>query len=157
MSGPRIVLIHATALAMEPIQAAFARGWPQAQLVNLLDDSLSVDRARDAELKPAMYARFDALADYAMSIGARGILFTCSAFGAAIETVARRLPVPVLKPNEAMFEAAFARGKRIGMVGTFGPAMGGMPATSAMPMLSGIASATINTPAVRSCGSHPHR
>ena len=35
---PRIALIHATALAIDPILEAFARLWPQARLTNLLED-----------------------------------------------------------------------------------------------------------------------
>ena len=123
---PRIALIHATPVAIEPIQAAFKAAWPEAETVNILDDSLSVDRAKDAELTSAMYERFRTLADYAVSYGADGILFTCSAFGAAIEAAAEMHPIPILKPNEAMFEEALAKGTRIGMVSTFAPAMASM-------------------------------
>jgi len=115
----RIALIHATPAAVEPIQAAFAQSWPEPDLVNLLDDSLSRDRALVLQLTDSIYGRFDALGGYAMSIGADGILFTCSAFGPAIERVARAVPVPVLKPNEAMFGEAVAIGGRIGMLATF--------------------------------------
>jgi Asp/Glu/hydantoin racemase len=125
---PRIALIHATPLAIEPIQAAFAAGWPEAELANILDDSLSRDRARDGDLTPAMFERFRTLADYAVSYGADGILFTCSAFGEAIEAAAEMHPIPILKPNEAMFDAALAMGMRIGMVATFGPSIPSMEA-----------------------------
>ncbi|MCC2676723.1 MAG: Asp/Glu/Hydantoin racemase, partial [Ramlibacter sp.] len=47
---PRIALVHATPLAVEPIRSAFQRLWPQARLMNLLDDSLSADRAEAGEL-----------------------------------------------------------------------------------------------------------
>lgn len=123
---PRIALIHATPAAVEPIVAAFAASWPAAELVNILDDSLSKDRARDGALSPAMIQRFDTLADYALSLGAEGILFTCSAFGPAIEQVASRLSVPVLKPNEAMFAEALATGQRINMLATFAPSIASM-------------------------------
>lgn len=115
----RIALVHAVAVAMEPVETAFRELWPEAERVSLLDDSLSVDRARTPELTPAMFDRIRRMAAYGRDIGADGILYTCSAFGAAIEAVARALPCPVLKPNEAMFEAALAAGRRIGMIATF--------------------------------------
>ena len=123
---PRIALIHATPAAVEPIRAAFAEAWPEPDLVNLLDDSLSRDRALTPELTQAIYSRFDALGAYSMSIGADGILFTCSAFGPAIERVAGALPVPVLKPNEAMFAEAISMGGKIGMLATFEPSIASM-------------------------------
>jgi Asp/Glu/hydantoin racemase len=115
----RIALIHATPAAVEPIRTVFAKTWPEPDLVNLLDDSLSRDRALSPELTDSMYERFDAMGQYALSIGADGILFTCSAFGPAIDRVARAVPIPVLKPNEAMFAEALAIGGRIGMLATF--------------------------------------
>ncbi|MFZ3236085.1 MAG: hypothetical protein WA184_12050 [Stellaceae bacterium] len=109
----RIALVHAVSVAIAPVEAAFRELWPAAECANILDDSLSLDRERDGALTAAMTKRILALAAYARSTGAAGILFTCSAFGEAIEAAAARIPVPVLKPNEAMFEAALAAGRRI--------------------------------------------
>jgi Asp/Glu/hydantoin racemase len=120
---PRIVLLHGTPVAVEPIQRSFANRWPGAELVNLLDDSLSVDRAKDPDLTDRMFERFIELGGYARRIGADAILVTCSAFGPAIERMARDVEVPVLKPNEAMFRAALTTGRRIGMLATFAPSV----------------------------------
>lgn len=122
----RIALIHAVKVAIAPVEEAFGELWPEAECGNILDDSLSLDRERDGELTPAMTGRIMALADYASGTGAAGILFTCSAFGEAIEAAAARAPIPVLKPNEAMFEAALAAGLRIGMLATFAPSVQSM-------------------------------
>lgn len=120
---PRIVLLHGTPVAVEPIQRSFAARWPEAEIVNLLDDSLSVDRAKDHDLTPRMFERFVELGNYAHRLGARAILVTCSAFGPAIERMTRELPVPVLKPNEAMFREAIGKGRKIGMLATFAPSL----------------------------------
>jgi Asp/Glu/hydantoin racemase len=124
----RIALIHALKHSIVPIEASFAKLWPEATLMNLLDDSLSADVARDGRLTPAMTDRFLALGRYAASTGANAILFTCSAFGPCIEAVAReQAPLPVLKPNEAMIEQAVKRGHRIGLLSTFAPTLRSMP------------------------------
>ena len=124
--APRIVLLHATPVAMLPIQSAFAECWPEAETVNLLDDGLSLDRARAAELSEAMIQRFVEFGLYGAKMGADGILITCSAFGPAIDRLIEAVPIPVLKPNEAMFRGALEQGKRIGMLATFAPSVATM-------------------------------
>jgi hypothetical protein len=129
----RIALVHALKHSIVPIEAAFASHWPEARLMNLLDDSLSADVARDGGITEAMTERFLKLGRYAKGAGADAILFTCSAFGACIEAVAlEQAPMPVLKPNEAMIEQAVGQlvGKgrrRIGLLSTFAPTLVSMP------------------------------
>jgi aspartate/glutamate racemase len=128
MTRPRIALIHATPVAIEPIKEALETAWSEADPVNILEDSLSRDLASAGKLTDQLVDRFVELARYARRIGSDGILFTCSAFGPAIESAARVLDIPVLKPNEAMFEAALRRGGRTAMIATFPPAQASMEA-----------------------------
>ena len=72
MKRQRIVLLHATPVAVAPIQAAFAENWPEPETVNLLDDGLTIDRAREADLSEAMIERFVDFGRYAHRIGADG-------------------------------------------------------------------------------------
>ena len=129
MSAQRIALIHATPLAIEPVNASFKKLWPEASLQNILDDSLSRDHAAAGHLTADMVERFIDLAQYAKRAGCQGILFTCSAFGEAIEAAAAAVAMPTLKPNEAMFEDALRAALKanqndtevlnIGLVATF--------------------------------------
>ncbi|MCV3272756.1 aspartate/glutamate racemase family protein [Roseobacter sinensis] len=125
---PRIALIHATRIAIAPIETAARSLWPKAETVSLMDESLEIDRARAGQMTEALESRILALARHAKDVGAKGILFTCSAFGAAIEAADAILDVPVIKPNEAMFDAAFAYGHRVAMIYTFAPAAASMEA-----------------------------
>ena len=124
----RITLIHALRHSIVPIEASFAKLWPEARLMNLLDDSLSADLARDGGLTDAMTERFRKLGRYAAATGSDAILFTCSAFGPCVEAVAREQePIPVLKPNEAMIEQAAAKAPKVGLLSTFAPTLASMP------------------------------
>lgn len=130
-TSPRIALIHALAHSMAPINDAMARDWPQAQRMNLLDDSLSADLASGrSRLDGDLTQRFLALTDYAVTCGAKGILFTCSAFGICIQAAKARHPsLAILKPNEAMIDdAVLAAGQEpIGLVATFEATLRSMP------------------------------
>ncbi|HSQ05324.1 MAG TPA: aspartate/glutamate racemase family protein, partial [Burkholderiales bacterium] len=123
MKSPRIALIHATPVAIDPIVNAFKALWPQARTTNLLEDALSADLAAEGRLTEKMIQRFVTLARYAHGCGADAILFTCSAFGPAIEAARAAVPVPVLKPNEAMLDEAIAAGTRVGLIATFEPSI----------------------------------
>ena len=124
----RIGLIHAVPIAMAPIEAAFQERWPEAMRTNLLDDALAPDLERAGELNKPISERINRLAGYCIDAGAKAVLFTCSAFGPAIEKAAASASVPVLKPNEAMFEHIFTHGTRIGMLATFQPSVASMEA-----------------------------
>ncbi len=139
---PRIALIHALAHSIAPINAEFDRAWSECTRMNVLDDSLSTDLARGGGLDERMTSRFISLAAYVIGTGARGILFSCSAFGPCIDAVSRRWPdVPVLKPNETMIAEAARSGVRVGLVASFAPTLVTMPAefpdpVKVLPMLA---------------------
>ena len=122
----RIALIHATRIAIDPIVHACRSVWPEVEHVSILDESLAIDRCKEEHLSQELSDRIIALSRHAVSLGSDGILFTCSAFGSAIEQAAQLASVPVLKPNEAMFEKALSMGDQITMVYTFPPAVAGM-------------------------------
>lgn len=124
----RIALIHALHHSQEPIEAAFAAIWPEAQLTNILDDSLSRDLAEGKGLDGKMTARLMCLSRYAVGNGAEAILFTCSAFGPCIEAVRAELaPLPVRGPSESMIAEAVAIPGRVALVATFAPTLRTMP------------------------------
>ncbi len=121
-----IVLLHATPVAMQPVSDAMQALWPEATAIHLLDEGLSLERAKSPQLSPALKSRFIRFGTYARDMGADGILATCSAFGEPLEQLEEMFSIPVLKPNEAMFEAALEQGTRIGMLATFAPAIASM-------------------------------
>ena len=73
----RIALIHALPVSIPPIEEAFTRLWPEAETVNLTDDSLAGDLAAAGTLPPEMTDRFRLLARYSAEAGAdaRVLLF----------------------------------------------------------------------------------
>lgn len=127
-SQQKIALVHATPVAMAPIISAFANMWPEVDVANILDDSLSHDRALCVDVTQKLIRRIADLTNYAVGLGSSGVLYTCSAFGTAIDAAKAQHSIPVLKPNEAMFEEAFNRGENIAMLYTFAPAVKGMEA-----------------------------
>lgn len=123
----RIAIIHALEESVIPARAALARNWPDAFAFDLLDTALAIDLAdAGGKLDGGMMERFSTLARYAAASEGRGgrvcgMLFTCSAFGPAIERVKAEIRVPVLRPNESAFREALRRGNRIALVVTFAP------------------------------------
>jgi len=117
----RIGVIHATRVAVSPIEAAFDSHWPEAEVVQRMDESLMRDLDEIGHLTPEISERVESLAAFAHRGGAQAILYSCSAFGPAIDAVQAKLPVPVLKPNQAMLDEALALGGRIHVLSTFRP------------------------------------
>jgi len=69
MTAPRIALVHAMPVAIEPVSYVFRELWPQARVTHLLDDSLPADLTAAGGIQPAMVERFVAMARYCESCG----------------------------------------------------------------------------------------
>lgn len=143
MQAPRIALIHAVHAAMAPIEQALRTHWPEVVRFNLLDDGLAAALEAEGGQTPAIRERIARLAVHAQATGVAGILYTCSAFGEAIDAVAAGSAMPVLKPNAPMFEAAVHAGRRVGMLATFAPAVVSME--DEFRALAGPGGATLET------------
>ena len=120
-SAQKIYLVHAGHVSMPAAHASFAALWPEAPILDLMEGSLAHDVGQDGGLTPAMFRRFELLGDYCVAAGATAILFTCSAFGEAIERVKRQHAIPVLTPNEALFDEILLRRDRVALLSTFEP------------------------------------
>ncbi|WP_218511087.1 aspartate/glutamate racemase family protein [Variovorax sp. dw_308] len=108
--------------------AAFEAGWPEADLVNIVDDSLFHNLSSGKADREAAVARFQALTEYALGPTTDGrrpqaLLFCCSAFAYAIELARAGRQVPILTPAEAGLEQALQTGRRIGLVVSTDPVM----------------------------------
>lgn len=102
---PKIALIHATRLAIAPIEKTFQDYWPEANTFNLLDEGLLKDI--DSLSSQQMNQRFQSLASYATGTGCDAILFSCSVFSDSIDSIKKIFDLPVYKPNEAMLDAIY--------------------------------------------------
>lgn len=117
INAPKIYLVHAARISMQPAEGAFAHHWPQARLVSVLDESISQDVGEQGNDGPRMLRRFELLGEYCETAGADAILFTCSAFAEAIGRVKEQRRLPVLTPNEALFERLLSsRGRAVVLV-----------------------------------------
>jgi Asp/Glu/Hydantoin racemase len=114
----RVFLVHPTPLALPPVDEAFKTLWPEAQVLNLLDESLYADVGANGELTPALTARVANLFRHCEASGADGIVFSGSTFGPAVEEGRKGIKVPVLRIEEAMMDEAVARGGSILVVST---------------------------------------
>lgn len=119
---PCIGLVHALYASIEPIEAAFAAGWPEAETISLYDQSLYAEFSRTHRVGPGMTERVATLLRLSAGSGADAVLFTGSLFGEAVEAARATMSIPVLGAYEAMIEEAFAVGARprLGLLATVG-------------------------------------
>jgi Asp/Glu/hydantoin racemase len=116
--GKRVILVHPYRPTMAPIIDAFARLWPEVEVLNLLDESLYADVGADGVLAPDVFGRIETLLRHAAASRADGVIFTGATFGPAVEAARASLALPVLKADEAMCEAIAACRGRVAILCT---------------------------------------
>ena len=117
-----IALIHALEESEEPIKQSFKKIWPDVILNQYADFKLSKDRARGVD-EAIIRERIIDLGMAAIEDGVDAILYTCSAFGDAINAAKEQINIPVFRPNESAFDEAIIKGKTVHILVTFIPSL----------------------------------
>jgi Asp/Glu/hydantoin racemase len=118
MSQKVLGLVHTSATLVPVFQQLCNLYLPGVQIFNIVDDSLIKNVIKCGELTPDTARRVVNYAASAEEAGADFILFTCSSIGAAVETAASLMSVPVLRVDQPMADKAVQVGTRVGVIAT---------------------------------------
>jgi Asp/Glu/hydantoin racemase len=110
----RVVMIHAIAESMPPTKLAFQEVFPEAELVNLLDEGLFLDFGD--QLTPQLRRRMTQLICYSAEHGAQAIGLACSVYTPMVETACTMVHVPVVSSYGPVMAEAMHAGRRIGLI-----------------------------------------
>ena len=110
----RVVMIHAVAESMPPTKLAFQEVFPDAELVNLLDEGLFLDFGD--QLTPGLRRRMTELICYSAEHGARAIGLACSVYTPMVDMVRGLVDVPVVSSYGPVMAEAVQAGRRVGML-----------------------------------------
>ena len=114
----RLALVH-TVVSLVPTFNSLCRELiPDADIFNVVDESLLQDCIRKGELTAPTSRRLVGHLISAEEAGADLIMVTCSSMGPAVEAARPLLDVPALRVDEPMAERAIALGRRIGVAAT---------------------------------------
>ena len=114
----KIGLIHTSATLVPVFQQLFQEQFPEADVFNIVDDSLIKDVIAHGVLRDQTSERVVNYVASAEAAGADLIMVTCSSIGRAVEQAATKASVPVLRVDQPMVDKAIATGQRIGVVAT---------------------------------------
>ncbi len=114
----KVYIIHTSLVSHHDLQELFGEILPEAQLFNIVDDSLLHDVMKNGEIDEKITGR---MCDYFLAAERNGadIIFSqCSSVGKAADVAKKLVSVPVVKVDEAMAEKAVSLGSTIGVVAT---------------------------------------
>src|SRR5688572_23187501 len=106
----RVVMIHAVAESMLPTKLAFQQVFPEADLVNVLDEGLFLDFG-DC-LTPTLRRRMSQLICYSAEQGAQAIGLACSVYTPMVEMAGSLVDVPVVSSYGPVMDEAVQAGRR---------------------------------------------
>ena len=110
----RVVMIHAIAESIPPVRMAFEQVFPEAEVINLLDEGLLIDF--DDKLTPKLIRRMSSLVSYSADHGADAIGLACSVYAPAVETIKNLVDVPLVSSYGPVMADAVALGPKVGII-----------------------------------------
>jgi hypothetical protein len=117
-NAPRVALVSSTRAVFGPMEAAFREGFPEAQILHLLDETLIEDFRREGGLSPHSRRKALQMALTAQEAGVDGILVTCSTLSPSVDDLRPFLKIPVVKIDEPVIEEVVRKAEKIGLLAT---------------------------------------
>lgn len=110
----RVTMIHAIAESIPPVRLAFDSVFPEAELINVLDEGLLVDF--DDQLTPLLRRRMSNIIGYCQDNKANAIGLACSVYAPVVDSAKDLVHVPLVSSYGPVMADAVAAGSRIGLI-----------------------------------------
>jgi Asp/Glu/hydantoin racemase len=117
----KIAVIDATRVSLAPVDNTVAAFYPELEVIHLMDEGMSFLAKEEGRISGANLSRMVSLINRAESLGAQGILLSCTIFSPYIELLRSFADIPIVAADVAMFEKATSDYRNIGVVVTFQP------------------------------------
>ena len=114
----KVAVIHTTVVTCDGINSRLKALVPDAEVMNIVDDSLLNDVKKEGMLTKEVTRRLLTYALEAQDWGAELILNACSSVGEGVDVIRPLLKIPYLKIDEPMARIAVEKGEKIAVYGT---------------------------------------
>lgn len=120
----RVAVIHTAASAMKLVGDQFRELIPDAEVINILDDSIVPDAVKAGKITENLADRMLTHFQAAQKSGAKAIMLACSTVGETADVARKVIATPIMRIDEPMAEQAVSLGKRIGVLATVSSTLG---------------------------------
>ena len=110
----RVTMIHAVTESILPVRLAFRDEFPEAEVINVLDEGLLFDF--DNQITPQLRRRMSNLIGYCQDNHADAIGLACSVYAPVVDSARNLVNVPLVSSYGPVMSHAVAAGPRVGMI-----------------------------------------
>lgn len=118
MSKIRVGVVHTFLYSVEDLKAQFREQLPEAEMINIIDDSLLEEALANGAVTPAIISRMCDYYQNLQELGCVCALNQCSSVGEASDIAGRTVSMPIFKIDRPMARKAAELGEKIAVIAT---------------------------------------
>lgn len=118
MSKIRVGVVHTFLYSVEDLKAQFREQLPEAEMINIIDDSLLEEALANGAVTPAIISRMCDYYQNLQELGCVCALNQCSSVGEASDIAGKTVSMPIFKIDRPMAGKAAELGEKIAVIAT---------------------------------------
>ena len=118
MSKIRVGVVHTFLYSVEDLKAQFREQLPEAEMINIIDDSLLEEALANGAVTPAIISRMCDYYQNLQELGCVCALNQCSSVGEASDIAGKTVSMPIFKIDRPMARKAVELGEKIAVIAT---------------------------------------